>query len=113
MRRILTLAIAVLMLASACAGAPPEVPIGPDGVADSVLVTGRDIYSRSCKSCHGSSGNGASGPSLNNEKFDKSFPTVSDIVDRVSEGRRRMPSFSSTLSEAQITAVARYVREVL
>jgi len=112
-RRFLTTAIPVLLFASACAGAPPEVPIGPDGVADSVLVLGRDVYSRSCKSCHGSAGDGGSGPSLNSGGFDKEFPTVADVVSRISEGRRRMPSFSSSLSEAQITAVARYMREVL
>ncbi len=106
-------AISVLLLVSACAGPSPEVPVGPDGVADPVLQLGRDVYSGSCQQCHGSAGEGGAGPRLNGRDLDEDYPQLTDLIEIISGGRERMPSFSSSLSEASITAVARYVREVL
>jgi len=104
---------AMLLAVAACAGPPPEVPLGPGGTADPVLQLGRDVYGGSCKRCHGSTGDGGAGPRLNSSDFDEDFPELIDLVDLISSGRKRMPSFSSSLTEEQITAVARYVREVL
>lgn len=103
----------LLFVVAACAGQPPEVPLGPDGTADPVLQLGRDVYGDSCKRCHGSSGDGGSGPRLNSDDIDEDFPELVDLVDLISGGRKRMPSFSSSLTEEQIAAVARYIREVL
>lgn len=113
MRQILVVLTALLMMITACAGPAPEVPVGADGKADPVLVLGRGVYSETCKRCHGSTGDGGSGPKLNNSDFDEDFPELSDVVERISEGRRQMPAFSPALTMEQIEAVARYVREVL
>lgn len=113
MPRIFTLTISVLLLASACAGPSPEVPVGPAGVVDPVLQVGRDVYSSNCRRCHGSAGEGGAGPRLNGQDFDEDFPRLDDLISVISRGRKRMPSFSSSLSEASIIAVARYVRDVL
>jgi len=104
---------AVLIVASACAGSPPEVPLGPDGTADPVLQLGRSIFDGSCKGCHGAKGDGGSGPRLNSGDLDEDFPELINLAEFISSGRKRMPAFGSRLSEEQITAVARYVREVL
>lgn len=105
--------VSILIFVAACAGPPPEVPLGTDGTADPVLLVGRDIFSGSCKRCHGSTGGGGVGPRLNSSDLDEDFPEVVDLVELISGGRKRMPSFSSSLTEAQIIAVARYVKEVL
>jgi len=102
-----------MLLAAACAGSPPEVPLGSDGTADPVLLVGRGIYDGSCKRCHGAKGDGGAGPRLNSGDLDEDFPELIDLAEFISSGRKRMPSFRSRLSEEQITAVARYVREVL
>jgi len=103
----------MMFIVAACAGSPPQVPLGPGGTADPVLQLGRDVYGGSCKRCHGADGGGGSGPNLTSSDFDEDFADLIDVVDLISDGRKRMPAFSSSLTEEQITAVARYVREVL
>ena len=43
----------------------------------------------------------------------ETYPDAADQVAVVRDGRRSMPSFGGTLSEAEIEAVVRYTREVL
>lgn len=102
-----------LVILSGCAGEAPEVPAGPDGTRDPVLVTGREIYSDRCSSCHGSGGGGGSGPKLSDGAVVEDHPELSDTVELVRNGKGRMPAFGGTLSDDEIVAVARYVREVL
>ncbi len=87
--------------------------MGADGTADAVLVVGREVFGNSCKRCHGASGGGGSGPRLHGDDFDDEFPDVEALVDVIRSGRNQMPSFSSSLTEEQLDAVARYIREVL
>ena len=49
-------AIAALLLAGACAGSPPPVPGADSRTADPVLVEGREVWDRSCSSCHAPDG---------------------------------------------------------
>lgn len=78
--------------------------------ADPELRSGADVYRARCSSCHGADGGGAIGPALSNidDRLD-SEAQRSVVVD----GRRSMPSFGATLSEADIDAVVRYTREIL
>ena len=78
----------------------------------SVLVQGRDVYSARCRSCHGSTGGGGTGPRLAGT-VEQLYPDVADQVEVVRDGRRSMPSFGGTLTDAEIEAVVRYTREVL
>lgn len=98
---------------AACAGDAPEVPVGPDGKPDPVLVVGREIYSGHCANCHGGSGNGNQGPKLADGTVVDAYPDLIEQRVIVSDGRDEMPSFANTLTEAEIEAVVRYTREVL
>ena len=71
---------------------------------------GRDVYQRSCASCHGSDGAGASGPSLLG--VDERL-TRAEQVEVVREGRRGMPGWEGTLTDEQIDAVVDHTRTAL
>ncbi len=113
MRRILFGILAIGMLASSCAGDPPEVPLGLDGQPDPVLAEGRAVYAMHCASCHGRSGGGGQGPRLNKGAVLEAYRNIDDQVAVVSDGKGTMPSFSKRLIPARIEAVTRYTREVL
>ncbi len=108
----LAAAFLAVLFAGACSSSPPEVPAGPDGDKDPVLVLGRDVFGARCVNCHGADGGGGIGPPLRGAVVD-TFPDPEDQAAVVRDGRNSMPSFTGTLSEAQIDAVVRYTREVL
>jgi len=113
LRRVIAGLSIVIMAATACAADTPMVPVGPDCVPDPVLVLGREIYSDRCANCHGSSGGGDRGPKVSDRSTFEDYPHVADLVVFVAAGKGLMPGFGDTLSEAELEAVARYVREVL
>jgi len=113
MARLASLALTACLLLASCAGEPPEVPVGPDGTVDAVLVQGRDVYTFQCARCHGSSGGGGTGPKLSDGASVEKYPNIADAIAIVADGRNAMPSFAGGLSEAEIRAVVRYTREVL
>lgn len=113
MRRVAALLFAVVSVGAACAGEAPEVPVGPDGEPDPVLVAGRDIYSGRCANCHGSSGGGGQGSKLADGRAVENYPDIADQIAVVTGGRRQMPAFGDTLAPDEIEAVVRYTREVL
>jgi mono/diheme cytochrome c family protein len=71
-------------------------------------AAGKETFaSAGCGSCHTLADAGTSGtvgPNLDDAK-----PPYDLVVDRVTNGKAPMPSFSSTLSEEQIKDVAAYV----
>lgn len=73
-------------------------------------ATGREIYTQLCSSCHGGSLEGRVGPPLgpgsNAAEQPDEFLEVT-----ISNGRGRMPSFSSTLDQRQLTLLIEYLRE--
>ncbi len=104
--------VAGLLLAS-CASAT-GVPLGPDGQPDAVLQQGLDIYVAQCAQCHGRQGQGGRGKKLDAGRALERYPQMTDMVDVVVEGLNAgMPAFADRLDEAEVTAVVRYVREVL
>lgn len=105
--------LVVGVLSGACAGDPPEVPLGPDGQPDLVLEQGRAVFGRHCASCHGRSGGGGQGPRLNNGAVVEAYPEFADQLAVVADGKGTMPSFVGRLADRQIEAVTRYTREVL
>ena len=100
-----------LILLAACAVSPPPVPGADTGTADPVLVEGREVWAKSCASCHAPDGSGGSGPSM--RAIVDRFPDPRDQVVVIDEGRGGMPAFGSRYSVAEIRAVVRYTREVL
>ena len=105
--------VAFVLASGACAGESPEVPLGPDGTPDAVLTMGRDVYSRRCANCHGAGGGGGTGPELSDGQVIIAYPDPADQRLLIANGRNAMPSFSGSLSGAELDAVVRYTREVL
>ena len=100
-----------LAVGSGCAGEPPEVPRSADGTTNSVLVEGRQIWSRACSSCHAPDGSGGRGPSI--RSVEDRYPSIADQLELVSNGRGSMPGFGSRYTVKELEAVVRYTREVL
>ena len=78
---------------------------GPDENA-----TGEEIYAQLCARCHGADLSGGVAPALGS---DSNAATEDDqyLGFTVSNGRGRMPSFSS-LSDEQVDRLIGYIREV-
>jgi len=98
---------AVTLLGVACSGES-----GPATPSDPVLAQGQQIYNSKCASCHGKGGNGGMGPKLAGVVASK-YPNIADQEAVIADGKGGMPKFSEDLSADEITAVARYEREVL
>jgi mono/diheme cytochrome c family protein len=86
------------LLAVSCVGRPaPE-------------ADGEQMYLQLCSNCHGAELQGGLGPALgpgsNAAVQPDEFLRVS-----ITEGRGRMPSFSSTLSDPQIQRLIAYLRQ--
>jgi mono/diheme cytochrome c family protein len=101
-RILVALAVFVLlaaMLLTGCGG----------GLEDD--ASGEEVYNARCSSCHRKDLRGGIGPPLG---------PGSDAVDRpldyyeitITTGKGRMPSFGSTLTDAQISRVIEYVIDV-
>jgi mono/diheme cytochrome c family protein len=72
-------------------------------------ATGREIFATHCARCHGANGEGGFGPRLAGRVADE-FPDVNDQIAVVTKGRGGMPSFGSSLTNAEIRAVVDYTR---
>jgi outer membrane protein assembly factor BamB len=73
----------------------------------SALATGKVVFKQNCAGCHtlaDANAGGAVGPNLDSLK-----PSESVVKTQVENGGGGMPSFSGSLSSAQISAVAAYV----
>lgn len=112
MRRLAVVLATVLVL-GACAGESPEVPLDATGEPVPELSLGREVYSRRCANCHGSAGGGGTGPKLSDGAVLEAYPDAADQRALIANGRNGMPSFSGSLSAAELDAVVRYTREVL
>jgi mono/diheme cytochrome c family protein len=93
------LAIGVLLLVSACSVGRPA----PD-------ATGEEIYRMLCSNCHGDDLSGGIGPALGPGSESASRPD-SFLELTILHGRGRMPSFESSLDDAQLDRLIRYIRE--
>jgi mono/diheme cytochrome c family protein len=112
-RRTISVA-AVVLAASGCTGeSAPEVPGTHEGTADPVLVEGRHVWQTNCSRCHGGAGGGGAGPSLRGPWTADREPDEATMLAVVTQGRGAMPRFGGSLTDEEIEAVVRYVREVL
>lgn len=89
----------VLLLGACSVSRPPED------------ASGEEIYAQLCANCHGADLEGGVGPPLgpgsNAAEQPDAFLEVTILA-----GRGRMPSFSSTLNQAQVDRLIGYIREV-
>jgi cytochrome c6 len=97
--------IAAYVAAVAGTGRPP--PEEPDEPDEPGTVDGKSIFADNCGSCHTLADAGTAGTIGPN--LDESQPSKDLAVDRVTNGMGAMPSFSDTLNQQQIDAVAEYV----
>jgi mono/diheme cytochrome c family protein len=77
-----------------------------DPVAGKAVFTGTTANCAGCHTLADAGSTGTTGPNL-----DESMPSNELVVDRVTNGRLGMPSFSGTLTEKQIADVAAYVSQ--
>ena len=84
---------------------------GGGGGGQITATSGKEIFATAgCTSCHtlkDAGSTGTVGPNLDDKKPPKSL-----VVDRVTNGRGVMPSFTGKLTKQQIDAVAAYVSSV-
>jgi polyvinyl alcohol dehydrogenase (cytochrome) len=92
------------------APAPGEGEGEGEGEGDDESADGEDVYRSNCARCHGGSGQGGSGPTMEGvaDRLDED-----EHLEIVREGREGMPAWEDTLSDEEIQAVVDYEREVL
>ena len=99
-------------------------PLLPKAFANSTdLETGRDIFYKHCKACHGDKGNGKTfaanvlNPPPKNFTAEKSKKelTKERMIHSVTKGRKgtAMMPWESNLTQAEIQAVVHYIRKKL
>jgi mono/diheme cytochrome c family protein len=98
MKRVVAI-VCLTVLGSACIGQPDEE------------ATGAEMYLQLCSNCHGEDHQGGVGPALGPGSNAATRPEDYMRVSIV-EGRGRMPSFSSTLTEQQIDRLVSHLLEV-
>ena len=81
--------------------------------ADPALLEGRSIWIGQCASCHGADGGGGRGSKLNEGRVLERYPDIADLEQLILDGRGGMPGYEGRLTAEQVTAVSRYLREVL
>jgi len=118
MPRSVLIAVACAVLLMGCGGGT---------TSGSPLAQGRDVYGAQCSACHGSRGEGGTGPSL--REVTSTFPSCADHIEWVTLGSDRwkdehgdtrgatatpveggMPSHENILSADEIALVAAFER---
>ncbi len=102
---VLTLVLATVGLDDATVSAQ-----GSDAVQ---LLTGERIYVAQCASCHGIQGEGGIGTRLGGGAVVENYADIEAQISVITNGRRNMPQFGSSLTASEIESVARYERERL
>jgi alcohol dehydrogenase (cytochrome c) len=90
------------------AGAEVKNPFGSDPQA---VAAGAKLFQAHCSSCHGSKGEGGSGPDLSRGTFAVGDGDA-DLQQIVTRGRDVMPGFRRTLEEDEIWRVISFLRSL-
>jgi cytochrome c6 len=113
-RRALILVAFGLLLAGCGGKTVSPAPETVEGTVPTVAevkgdpTAGKQVFETAgCKSCHTLKDAGATGKIGPN--LDQAKPPLDRVIDRVTNGKGVMPSFSGQLSEKQIADVAAYV----
>ena len=101
---VLTIAISVWVFSAANVRAAASLPVVPP-------VTGALVYANNCARCHGDDGEGDKGPAINTPEKQKKYRSNSRVlIQKISNGGKKMPKFSTRLSAAEIREVANFVK---
>ena len=90
-------AVCMMMVLTACVGTP-----APD-------ATGAEIFDQVCSRCHGANLGGGVGPALGPDS-EAAVQPDEFLIQTITAGRGRMPSFAKTLTEDQVLRVVEYLR---
>jgi cbb3-type cytochrome c oxidase subunit III len=99
------------------AGVPPPVDSRPPRWVTGSAAAGERLFASTCAGCHGTKGEGADAPALNNAVLQQ-FATDTYFVETISRGRRgtAMAAFSEpgpvrpTLSPTEIESIVTFIR---
>ncbi len=78
-------------------------------IEKSTMLSGKEIYERNCQICHGSNGQGASGPNLTDDEWIYGN-TEKEILTIIQSGSENgMPAWGKILDKEEITKVEQYI----
>jgi Cytochrome c, mono- and diheme variants len=104
----LVLAAGLLPLHSEWSGAAAMASEEPSkDVFEAAYNMGRSSFSSNCASCHGANGEGDAGPSLVGNEL---LAEVDVVTETIIHGYSYMPPFGDMLTDAQVAAIATYIR---
>ncbi len=86
----------------------------PYAGSPAAIEEGKGLFRQlACPACHGENGEGAVGPSLNDDQW-RYVPTDQTLFDTISNGRRGtlMPPWKDKLSPEQIWKIVAYIRSI-
>jgi 6-phosphogluconolactonase len=110
---MLTRRLAVLALAMTAASLSVTAQSNPFAGDSQAIAEGRDIYNRSCTTCHGADGAGGEmGPALGAPARRYAQSTDAQIFEAIKNGvpSTQMPRFGGRLTDTDIWKVAAYIR---
>lgn len=82
-------------------------------LSQDTITAGKEIYTANCVSCHGAQGTGGSNaPDWQAESGRLAQLSLQEIAAVTKDGVGDMPGYSASLSEAEVNAVAQYVRQL-
>ena len=90
--------------------ADPPVELPPEITFDTVALSGFEIFSEVCSQCHGITGSGDTGPSLQAAEF-RTTSSSEDIFSSISEGHdvTDMIAWGSILSSEQVSQLVNFI----
>ncbi len=89
------------------ASTEPAAPAVTAAEFEALMTQGRELYIMNCSACHGSNGQGGVGPA---HAGNQNLADTQHVLTIIHEGSGFMPQFAGTLKDAQIAAVATYIR---
>ena len=102
MKQIKIMTLFLVVLAAACSSGGSSASGPKDAVAAKALYV-----EQKCAACHGANGEGGIGPGFKTAK--PMSHSVEDLAKQITNGGNGMTSFKDTLSQDQITELAKYV----
>ncbi len=93
--------------ATAQAPATPAPPPVDEATMTALMQSGDAVYRRECAVCHGNAGQGGAGQQLAGYSL---LVNTTSVLNQILLGGSYMPPFASGLGNADIAAVATYIR---